>query len=129
MNTVCIDGRIAKDIELKTTQSGKSVVSFTIAHDDGWGDNKKTYWFDIVAWNGTAESAAKFFHKGSKVFITGRLTGRTYNTQDGQKRKVTEIVASTIDFGDSKGQGGQNNQQTEIPFGGSQVSADIDVPF
>ena len=128
MNTVCIDGRIAKDIELKTTQSGKSVVSFTIAHDDGWGDNKKTYWIDVVAWNGTAEMASKWFHKGSKVFITGKLSTRSYKTQDGQKRTVTEIVASTIDFGDSKG-GGQQNQQTEIPFGGSQVSADDTIPF
>lgn len=127
MNTVCIDGRIAKDIELKTTQSGKSVVSFTIAHDDGWGDNKKTYWIDVVAWNGTAEMASKWFHKGSKVFITGKLSTRSYENREGQKRTVTEIVASTIDFGDSKG--GQQNQQTEIPFGGSQVSADDTIPF
>ena len=127
MNTVCIDGRVARDIELRMTQNNKPVCKFTIAHDDGWGDNKKTSWFDVVAWNGTAEMASKWFHKGSKVFITGKLSTRSYENREGQKRTVTEIVASTIDFGDSKG--GQNNQQTEIPFGGSQVSADIDVPF
>lgn len=127
MNTVCIDGRVARDIELRMTQNNKPVCKFTIAHDDGWGDNKKTSWFDVVAWNGTAEMASKWFHKGSKVFITGKLSTRSYENREGQKRTVTEIVASTIDFGDSKG--GQQNQQTEIPFGGSQVSADIEIPF
>lgn len=127
MNTVCIDGRISKGIELKTTQSGKSVVSFTIAHDDGWGENKKTYWLDIVAWNGTAENVAKFFHKGSKVFITGKLTERTYNTKEGQKRKVTEIVALTIDFGDSKQGGKANNTPVQQSFG--QTVDDGTIPF
>ena len=127
MNTVCIDGRVARDIELRMTQNNKPVCKFTIAHDDGWGDNKKTSWFDVVAWNGTAEMASKWFHKGSKVFITGKLSTRSYENRDGQKRTVTEIVASTIDFGDSKG--GQNNQQTEIPFGGSRVPTDETIPF
>ena len=129
MNTVCIDGRVARDIQLRMTQNNKPVCKFTIAHDDGWGDNKKTSWFDVVAWNGTAEMASKWFHKGSKVFITGKLSTRSYENREGQKRTVTEIVASTIDFGDSKGQGAQNNQQVEIPFGGSQVSADDTIPF
>ena len=129
MNTVCIDGRVARDIELRMTQNNKPVCKFTIAHDDGWGDNKKTSWLDVVAWNGTAEMASKWFHKGSKVFITGKLSTRSYENRDGQKRTVTEIVASTIDFGDSKGQGGQQNQQAEIPFGGSWVPDDSDIPF
>ncbi len=124
MNTICISGTIAREFELKTTQSGKSVVSFTIAHNDGWGDNKKTYWIDVVAWNGVADNAAKFFHKGSRVFITGKLTTRSYETKDGQKRTVTEIVANTIDFGDSKksdnastGGASQFGEKTdEVPF-------------
>ena len=129
MNTVCIDGRVARDIELRMTQNNKPVCKFTIAHDDGYGDNKKTSWLDVVAWNGTAEMASKWFHKGSKVFITGKLSTRSYENRDGQKRKGTYIDASTIDFGGSKGQGGQNSHQTEIPFGGSQVSADSEIPF
>lgn len=124
MNTVCIDGRVAKDIELRMTQNNKPVCKFTIAHDDGYGDNKKTSWLDVVAWNGTAEMASKWFHKGSKVFITGKLSTRSYKTQDGQNRTVTEIVANTIDFGDSKGSSSKTTQQSfgnpvdseEVPF-------------
>lgn len=112
MNTVCIDGRIAKDFELKTTQSGKSVVAFTIAHDDGYGEKKSTSWLNVTAWNGVADNAAKFFHKGSKVFITGKLSTRSYKTKDGQNRTVTEIVANTIDFGDSKGSSSKTTQQS-----------------
>ena len=124
MNTICISGRITKDIELRMTQNNKPVCKFTIAHDDGYGDNKKTYWIDVVAWNGTAEMASKWFHKGSKVFITGKLSIRSYETKEGQKRTVTEIVANTIDFGDSKksdnastGGASQFGEKTdEVPF-------------
>ena len=84
LNTVSIMGRLTASPELKTTQSGKSVCSFTIA------------------WNGCAETIAKCFTKGSRIAITGRLQTRNYEDKNGNKRKVCEVIVTDFDFVDKK---------------------------
>lgn len=102
MNVVGIIGRIGRDPESKFTPSGKQVSKFSIAVDTGFGENKATSWFDCVAWTKTAEFVDKYFKKGSKIAITGRLNQETWTDKEGGKRSKVVIVAERVDFADSK---------------------------
>lgn len=109
MNTVSIMGRVANDIELKKTSSGKSVTNVTVAVDRGWKDDKHTDFFEVVAWNGTAEFLSKYFTKGQMIAITGSLQTRQWEDKEGNKRKSTEILAGQVYFCGGK----QNNTLKE----------------
>lgn len=122
MNQVVLTGRMTKDIDLRTTTSGKSVATFDIAVDDGYGENKKAYFHKVVVWGRTAEAMAQYTHKGSKIAVNGKLTSRSYE-KDGQKKYITEIVADMyggIEFLDSPKNDGTNTssniEDEEIPF-------------
>lgn len=96
MNSVNIIGRMTSDVELKTTNSGKAVCSFRVAVDAG--KDREAYFFPCTAWNGTAETIGKYCHKGDKVGIEGILTSRSYESSDGRKVTVVEIMVNRIDF-------------------------------
>ena len=102
MNSVHIIGNIVRQPELKFTQSGKSVTNFTVAVQDRYNKDNANY-LPVVVWGKTAELCTEWLDKGKKVGITGRLTSRKYETQDGQKRTVIEIVADEVDFLTPKG--------------------------
>lgn len=105
LNVVAIMGRLVKDPELKTTNSGKSVCSFRIANDSGYKDasgQSQTNWLDVTAWGKTAEFVCKYFQKGSLIAIDGRLQTRQYQDKNGQTRTATEIVANNVNFAGSK---------------------------
>lgn len=156
MNVVNIIGRLVRETELKYTQSGKAVATNTLAIDDGWGENKKTYFIPFTIWDKSAESLANYTKKGSKIAISGKITSRSYETKDGQKRTVIEVVANQyggVEFLDAKqsesqsnnshnGNAGRqtNNTQTNLgvdpmdryddPFGGSSIEISDDfLPF
>ena len=98
-------GRLTKDPELRRTPSGTAVATFSIAVDrdfKGKDGERETDFIDIVAWRQTAEFVSKFFTKGRMAVVEGRLQIREYTNKDGQKRRVAEIVADNIYFGDSK---------------------------
>ena len=123
MNTINLIGRLTKDAELKKTQSGKAVSSFTIAVNDG---KDKAYFVDCVAWEQQAELVSKYFTKGKQIGAAGKLTNRTYDSKDGHKVKVTEVVVREITFIDD---GKREEKQT---FNTGSVKADIandDLPF
>lgn len=119
INTIVVAGRLARDPETKFTQTGKAVTNFSIANDSGFGDKKTTNWINIVAWEKTSEFVTRYFEKGSKIVVQGRLTTRNYETSNGEKRTSTEVVADQIFFGDSKPQeravGGGNSDES-MPF-------------
>ena len=121
MNKIFEIGRLTRDPEIRYTQSGKAVCTFSIAVDDGYGENKKAYFFPVVVWSKAAEACGNSLHKGSKVAVTGKLTTRQYENNEGKKLTVFEIVADAfggVEFLDKK-QGGQSNEidETEqIPF-------------
>jgi single-strand DNA-binding protein len=98
MNISIITGRLTADAELKSTQNGKMVTSFTIANDTGWGDNKKTNFIPCVAWNKQAENICKYFAKGDPILVRGQLQMRNYTTNDGSKRTAYEILVDGFDF-------------------------------
>lgn len=105
LNVVAIIGRMVKDPELKSTNSGKSVCSFRIANDSGYKDangQNQTNWLDVTAWNKTAEFICKYFPKGSLIAIDGRLQTRQYQDKNGQNRTAVEIVANSANFCGSK---------------------------
>jgi single-strand DNA-binding protein len=114
MNDVHLFGHIGKDPEMRHTQNGKQVCSFTLATNEGFGDNQRVTWHNIVAWGKLAPIAVRF-HKGSKVYINGRIDYRTAE-RDGQKRYYTDIVASLIIGGESEQLGGGDDDDSEIPF-------------
>jgi single-strand DNA-binding protein len=103
INNVMLAGTLGKDPELKYTNGGKAVVSFSMATNDGFGDNKVTTWHNIVIWGKPAESCKTYLTKGSNVLVEGRITTETYNNKQGVKVYKTVIQCSKVQFLDSKG--------------------------
>ena len=101
LNTITVMGRITKDIELRRTNNGTAVASFTVAVDRDF-DKGKTDFIECVAWKNTAEFAAKYFSKGSKAVILGQLQMRDWEDKNGNKRRNAEIVVGSMYFADSK---------------------------
>ena len=98
MNRIIISGRVVKDPELRMTAGkGTPVATTSIAVNDGYGENKKTYFVNIVVWGKQAEFFANNVLKGQKVWVNGKLTIRDYEAKDGTKRYVTEVVADMFD--------------------------------
>ena len=121
LNNVSVQGRFTADPELKTTQSGKSVVSFTLANDQNFKDNAVN-WLDCVAWGKTAEFIEKYFKKGSQAIIQGALQTRQYENKDGNKIKVTEINVQNCYFCEKKI---ENPKQTQPQsYGGIDIDED-----
>ena len=115
LNKAILNGRLTKAAELKQTNSGKSVCSFTIAVDRN-RDREKTDFIPIVAWGKTAEFVNQWFGKGDLITIVGRIEVRTYEDKNGNKRTATEIIAEEVLFGGSKstGQGSENSAQRNV---------------
>ena len=104
LNVAIVMGRLTRDPELRRTNSGKPVASFTVAVDRDFapeGQERETDFIDIVAWNGTAEFVEKYFKKGSMIALKGRLQIRSWTDKDGNKRRTAEIVADNVYFGES----------------------------
>jgi single-strand DNA-binding protein len=112
MNRVILMGRLTKDIELKFTQSNKAVCNFSIAVKRGFkkqGEEEKTDFFNVVAWRKVAEFCTKYFNKGQRISIEGRLETRTWEDSEGIKRHVTEVIAQNVYFADGKKEGKMMN--------------------
>lgn len=113
LNNVCIMGRLTKAPELRHTQSGTAVATFSLAVErdfkDGSGE-RATDFFDVVAWKSTAEFVANYFGKGRVAVVMGRLQTRSWTDKDGNKRRAVEIIADRVYFGDSKTNSGTSEQ-------------------
>lgn len=103
LNKVVLAGRLTADPELKQTQSGISVVSFTIAVNRKYSkEQQQTDFISVIAWRQTAEFISRYFKKGSAICLTGTIQTRSWQDQQGQKRYATEVVADEAMFVDSK---------------------------
>ena len=100
LNVILLQGRLTDTPELKTTTNGKSVTSFSLAveRDFSTSDDKETDFINIVAWNKTAEFISKFFTKGKQMLVRGSLQVRKYQTQNGENRYATEVIADKVYF-------------------------------
>jgi single-strand DNA-binding protein len=110
LNRVILIGRLTRDPELKYTPSGTAVTTFTLAINRKF-NKEQTDFIDIVVWRQSAEFCANYGSKGRLVAVEGRLQVRTYETKEGQKRKVTEVVADDVRFLDKSGTGSGSGQQ------------------
>ncbi len=102
-------GRLTADPELRTTQTGRSVSSFSIAVDRGYaraGEERQTDFINIVAWQQQAEFLCRYFRKGSMIALTGRLETRSYEDKNGNKRTAYEVIADRLSFCGSKAETG-----------------------
>ena len=119
LNKVVIMGRLARDPELRRTQTGVAVTSFRIACDRDFkspNGEKEADWIDIVAWRNTAEFVSKYFQKGRMAIVEGRLQTRDWTDKDGNRRVAVEVVADNIYFGDSKRDNAGNNYDAAPAF-------------
>lgn len=106
LNHAIIMGRMTRDPELRRTDSGIPVTSFSIACDRDFSNKetgeRETDFIDCVAWRSTAEFVSKYFAKGVMIVVSGRIQMRNYTDKEGNKRRVTEIVADNVYFGEGK---------------------------
>jgi single-strand DNA-binding protein len=110
-NQAIVMGNLTRDPELRATPSGQQVASFSVATNRVWNDpsgerKEAVEYHEIVAWGKLGELAAQYLAKGRKVMVIGRLQTRQWEAQDGSKRQRTEIVATDVNFLDSRGADG-----------------------
>lgn len=137
MNKVMLIGNLTHDLELKTTASGIPSCNFRIAVNRRFKDkngDSVTDFHTIVTWRKTAELCADYLEKGKKVLVVGELQNRTYETKDGTKKTVTEVVAEEVEFLSPKGESsgnsrGRNKRQSEPDMDGFMDISDDELPF
>lgn len=134
LNKIVIMGRLTKNPELRRTQSGTAVTSFTIAVDRDFkvqNGEKETDFIDVVAWRSTAEFASKYFTKGRMAIVEGRLQMRDWTDKGGNKRRSAEVVADNVYFGDSKRDDASsyNAPSYGTPSGGTPQPVDAHADF
>jgi len=133
MNSVNISGNITKDPELKETQSGKGYVTFSVACRRNYKNEEGGYdadFINCVAWGPKAEFICKYFKKGNRIEVGGRLSTRSYDDKEGNKKYVTEVIVDNAEFGGgSKGDNKSKNEDTFVPPGFTQTELDGELPF
>lgn len=125
INKVILMGRLTKDPELRRTGNQTPVCTFSIAVDNGYGENKHTDFINCVAWNKTAEFVSNYFTKGKMIIVIGRISTRSWETQDGKKAYATEVTASEVSFGESKSENPSAAKDDFTPLD----EADDDLPW
>ena len=128
MNNVNIIGNITKDVELKYTQNNKAVVTVTVAVNDGYGDNQKTYFLDVQVWEKQAENLAKYCGKGSKIAVSGKLIQQTWE-YEGKKQSKVLIQANNVMFLDSKKEGQAKEEVSTIENKSNSQADVMNDPF
>ena len=119
LNKTIVMGRLTADVVLRRTQSGTAVASFTLAVDrdfKGQNGERETDFLNCVAWKGAAEFVSNYFQKGSLMVVSGRLQTRNFETQNGERRTATEIIAENVYFGGAKKETGNNLGAYEEPY-------------
>lgn len=135
LNKVILAGRLTAKPELKSTPSGVSVTTFSLAVDRRVAKDaeKKTDFINCVAWRGTAEFITRYFDKGSAICIIGNIQTRSWQDQNGGKRYATEVIADEASFVENKNSGQQNpNAPSFTPQEAPQfeeLDPDDDLPF
>ena len=134
INTAVIMGRLTADPELKTTASGLSVLSFSVAVERNYqkeGEEKAVDFINVVAWRKTAEFVSKYFHKGSMIAVEGSIQTRKYEDKDGNKRTAFEILANTVSFcgKEASSTPAESTPAESTPFTDTDTADDEGLPF
>lgn len=143
INNVVLMGRLVATPELRNTQTGVAVTSFSLAVERSFaraGEQRQADFIDCVAWRNTAEFISKYFQKGSMIAVTGSIQTRTYDDKNGNKRKATEIIVDQASFCGSKAETGTSGYQAPAAAPApsfatgsdgdfEEISGDDDLPF
>lgn len=150
LNHITIMGRLTRDPDLRNTQTGTPVTSFTLAVDrdfkDRSSDQKATDFIDVIAWRNTAEFVSRYFSKGRMAVVDGRLQIREWTDRDGNKRRTAEVLADNVYFADSRKdesrEGGDTTKRSDsgrdLPLGNPDAAQlrgrdllddDLELPF
>ena len=137
MNKVILMGRLAKDVELRYTQTGKAVATFTLAVDRKKGENAPANaptadFIPCVAWDKLAEIADNYLSKGRQALVEGHIQVRSYKAKDGSNRYTTEIILEKMEFVGSKSDNennANNGNYGQQGFGFDNGGSDEDIPF
>ena len=116
LNNIIIMGRLTREPEIRRTQSGTAVASFSIACDRDFPSNgeRETDFIDCVAWKNTADFIGKYFTKGNMIALNGRLTTRSWQDKDGRNRKSIEVLVNNAYFGESKSTQASPSKQNDF---------------
>ena len=141
LNKIMLIGNAGKDTEIRYTGTGKAVASFSLATTDSWKDKasgqmqEKTEWHNIVAWERLAEICGEYVKKGKRVYVEGRVTNRSYDDKEGNKRYISEVIASDIILLDGGGQrdggggGGSYRQSSPASMPAAEPDLDTSAPI
>ena len=127
INKVILIGRTGKDPEIKSTNSGKKVASFSLATSEKYKDQEQTTWHNLVLWEKHAEISEKYIKKGSLIYVEGKISNRSWDDKDGVKRYTTEIIVNSLQLLDKKEGSNNNESQNNTPV--SQLGEDDDLVF
>ena len=121
LNKACLLGNVGKDTELRYTNTGKAVASFSLATGESWRDQsgtmqERTTWHNVVAWDRLAEICNQYVKKGKQVYVEGRIQNRSYDDKDGNKRYISEIVATDLILLGGTGGSGGGERHTNNDF-------------
>ena len=142
VNKAILIGNLGKDPELRYTPSGQAVASFPLATTERYKDKdgnwqERTDWHNIVVWGRQGETAKEYLRKGRSAYIEGRIQTRSYDDRDGNKKWITEIVASRVQFLGGRGEGGRGSEGSADEAGSETAPVseplvndeDDDLPF
>jgi len=136
VNKVILVGRLGRDPEVRYTPNGVAIANFSIATSEEWKDKdtgekqERTEWHRIVAWRRLGEICGEYLHKGSQVYIEGRLQTREWEDRDGNKRYTTEVVAQNMQMlGKPSREGRAESQEERYPDEEPISIPDDDIPF
>ena len=140
VNKVILVGNVGRDPELRYTQSGQPVASFSVATNERFKDREgnwkdRTEWHRIVAWARLAEICGEYLRKGSQVYIEGRIQTRDWEDKEGNKRQTTEVIALSMQMLGRRGEGGGAafSDESQSRGGGDDLpqpsGADDEIPF
>ena len=138
MNKVILMGRLAKDVDLRYTQTGKAVATFTLAVDRKKGENAPANaptadFIPCVAWDKLAEIAGNYLSKGRQALVEGHIQVRSYKAKDGSNRYTTEIILEKMEFvgskSDNENSAGSQGNYGQQGFGFGNGGSDEDIPF
>ena len=122
MNKIFLSGNLTKEPEIRYTQNGKCVTRMSIAVNQGYGDKQSTDFFNLIAWEKTAELCGKYLAKGSKILVEGRLKNNNYE-KEGVKHYAVDMIVESVEFMNKKS---DSKKSADNNFDGGNVD---DMPF
>lgn len=131
-NKIILMGRLVRDPEIKQTSSGISIANFTLAMDRSFGDEKKTDFIPVVAFNGTADTIGKYVRKGQQLLVSGQLQQKSWEDKDGNKHSSFEVFAQEFSFCETKASDSTKSSTKQESFSTAKLeplNGDDDLPF